>query len=91
MALAYAFTDADGRRYGEPDEPNGRHEFPYAPRTGPFAGQTLTMYAARREGSPGAAWIWGSESWGCYATTIVDELLAMGDTEHTTARSRRGR
>jgi len=78
MALAYAFFDESGVRHGEPNADPPDREFSYVPASGPFAGQQLIVHASSWEGSPSGTWLRVTERWGCFATTEVEEILAMG-------------
>lgn len=77
MALAYAFFDEAGTRYGEPDPDRPEREFPCVPVSGPFAGQLLTVHAASLEGDVSGTWVPSTDRYGCYATTTVAELLKL--------------
>jgi len=75
MALAYAFIDEDGTRYGEENPAGGFTEFPYVPASGPFAGRRLMVHATSWDGFPSNTRLHASERWGCQATIEVEELL----------------
>lgn len=77
MALAYAFIDEDGTRYGEENPAGGFTEFPYVPASGPFAGRRLMVHATSWDGFPSNTRLHASERWGCQATIEVEELLGM--------------
>lgn len=50
MALAYAFIDEDGTRYGDENPASPQREFLYVPSSGPFAERQLTIHASSWEG-----------------------------------------
>ncbi|MBT1681891.1 hypothetical protein [Curtobacterium flaccumfaciens] len=77
MALVYAFIDSSGRRYGDPSASAPSMRFLYRPASGRFAGQPLVMHAATWDGHPSGTWLQAVEHGGCFATTLVDELLGM--------------
>lgn len=77
MALAYAFFDEAGIRYGEPGPDRPEREFPCVPVSGPFAGQLLTVHAASLEGDVSGTWVRSTDRYGCFATTTVAELLKL--------------
>lgn len=81
MALAYAFIDETGERYGENNpSTRGVTTFPYVPASERFAGQPLTMHATSWDGFPSGTWLRASDRWGCYATIEVDELPGLEPT-----------
>lgn len=78
MALIYAFDDDLGFRHGEPDEGPPLTKVDFTPISGPFAGRTLRLFIAQREGGVGDTWVTISEQRGYHLTHVVEELLQLG-------------